>query len=210
MKKFILGKKIGMTQIFSETGESIPVTAIQAGPITVVQLKSVEQDGYCAVKVAYLDIKENKTNKPMKGMFEKASTTPKRFIKEFRVDDVADYEVGKTYNVSDMFEEGTIIDVSGTSKGKGYAGIIKRYGYATGPSTHGSHFHRRPGSLGGASSPSRVVPGTKLPGHMGAERVTIQNLSVVKVYSDKNLLLVKGAIPGPKGGLVIVNEAVKS
>ncbi|MBN2852426.1 MAG: 50S ribosomal protein L3 [Clostridia bacterium] len=210
MKRFILGKKLGMTQVFTEEGLAIPVTAVLAGPVTVVQLKTMEQDGYCAVKVGYTDMKENQTNKPMKGMFEKVSVAPKKFLREIRVENVSEYEVGKEYNVADMFEEGNKIDVTGTSKGKGFAGTVKRHGIATGRNTHGSHFHRAPGSMGMASSPSRVFKGKRLPGHMGTERVTVQNLEVVKVYSDKNLLLIKGAIPGPKGGLLIINEAVKA
>ncbi len=210
MEKFILGKKLGMTQVFTEEGMAIPVTAVLAGPITVVQLKTKEQDGYCAVKVGYAEKKENATNKPMKGIFEKINITPKKVLKEFRVKDVSAFEVGKEYNVADMFEAGNIIDVTGTSKGKGFAGTVKRYGTATGPKTHGSHYHRGPGSMGGASSPSKVFKGKKLPGHMGSEKVTVQNLEVVKVYGDKNLLLIKGALPGPKNGMLIINEAVKA
>lgn len=210
MKRFILGKKLGMTQVFTEEGLAIPVTAVLAGPVTVVQLKTIEQDGYCAVKVGYTELKENLANKPTKGTFEKVSVTPKKFLREIRVDNVSEYEVGKEYNVADMFEEGNIIDVTGTSKGKGFAGTVKRHGIATGRNTHGSHFHRAPGSMGMASSPSRVFKGKRLPGHMGTERVTVQNLEIVKVYSDNNLLLIKGAIPGPKGGLLIINEAVKA
>lgn len=210
MKKFILGKKIGMTQVFTEDGLSIPVTAVQAGPISVVQLKTEEQDGYFAVKVGYDDIKESRANKPNKGAFDKAGVTPKRYLREFRTDSNDGFEVGKEFNVSDMFTEGDIIDVSGISKGKGFQGTIKRYGTARGRETHGSHFHRRPGSMGGASNPSRVFKGKKLPGHMGTDSITVQNLEVVKVYEDKNLLLVKGALPGPKGGFLVINEAVKA
>ncbi len=210
MKKFILGKKIGMTQVFTEDGLSIPVTAVQAGPISVVQLKTKEQDGYFAVKVGYDDIKESRANKPNKGAFDKAGVTPKRYLREFRTDSNDGFEVGKEINVSEMFAEGDVIDVSGISKGKGYQGTIKRYGTARGRETHGSHFHRRPGSMGGASNPSRVFKGKKLPGHMGTDKITVQNLVVVKVYEDKNLLLVKGAVPGPKGGFLVINEAVKA
>ncbi len=210
VKKFILGKKIGMTQVFTEDGLSIPVTAVQAGPISVVQLKTEEQDGYFAVKVGYDDIKESRANKPNKGAFDKAGVTPKRYLREFRTDSNDGFEVGKEINVGEMFAEGDIIDVSGISKGKGYQGTIKRYGTARGRETHGSHFHRRPGSMGGASNPSRVFKGKKLPGHMGTDKVTVQNLVVVKVYEDKNLLLVKGAVPGPKGGFLEINEAVKA
>lgn len=209
MKKFILGKKIGMTQVFTEDGLSIPVTAVQAGPISVVQLKTKEQDGYCAVKVGYYDIKESRANKPEKGAFTKAGVAPKRYLKEFCTDSNDGFEIGKEINVGEMFSEGDVIDVSGISKGKGFAGTIKRYRTARGRETHGSHFHRRPGSMGGASNPSRVFKGKKLPGHMGAEKVTVQNLVVVKIYEDKNILLIKGAVPGPKGGFLVINEAVK-
>lgn len=210
MKKFILGKKIGMTQVFTEEGLSIPVTAVQAGPVSVVQIKTVEQDGYSAVKVGYLDIKESRATKPLKGEYEKAGLEPKKYLKEFRVDEAGDFEVGKQIGVADMFAEGDVIDVTGISKGKGFAGTIKRYKTSRGRETHGSHFHRRPGSMGGASNPSRVFKGKRLPGHMGTDKVTVQNLEVVKVYGDKNILLVKGAVPGPKGGFLVINEAVKA
>jgi large subunit ribosomal protein L3 len=210
VKKFILGKKIGMTQIFTEEGLSIPVTAVQAGPVSVLQVKTDEQDGYCAVKVGYEDIKESKANKPMKGSFEKAGVTPKRYLKEIRLEDAEGFEVGKDINVGEMFSEGDVVDVTGVSKGKGFAGTVKRHGTSRGPETHGSHYHRAPGSMGGASNPSKVFKGKRLPGHMGAEKVTVQNLVIVKVYEDKNLLLVKGAVPGPKGGFLVIKEAVKA
>jgi len=210
VKKFMIGKKVGMTQVFTKEGIAIPVTAVIAGPITVVQVKTIEQDGYCAIQVGYGDLKENRANKPIKGTFEKAKTALKKYLREFRVEDVKGFEVGKEYNVAEMFEEGNVVDVTGTSKGKGFAGTVKRHGTATGPKTHGSHYHRGPGSMGSASSPSRVFKGKKLPGHMGSEQVTVQNLDIVKVYSENNLLLIKGAIPGPKGGLLIINEAVKA
>ncbi len=210
MKKFILGKKIGMTQIFTEEGLSIPVTAVQAGPVSVLQVKTDEQDGYCAVKVGYDDIKESKANKPMKGNFDKAGVTPKRYLKEIRLEDAEGFEVGKDINVAEMFSEGDVVDITGVSKGKGFAGTVKRHRTSRGPETHGSHYHRAPGSMGGASNPSRVFKGKKLPGHMGSEQVTIQNLVIVKVYEDKNLLLVKGAVPGPKGGVLVIKEAVKA
>ncbi|MFO7635984.1 MAG: 50S ribosomal protein L3 [Clostridia bacterium] len=209
MKKFILGKKIGMTQVFSEDGTVVPVTAVEAGPITVVQVKSNEQDGYCAVKVGFSEMKMNRTNKPMKGAFEKAGTEPKKFLREFRMEDADGFEVGKQFTVGEMFEEGTVIDVSGTSKGKGYAGTVKRFKTQRGRETHGSQYHRGPGSMGANSSPSRVFKGKKLPGHMGTDTVTVQNLCVVKIINDKNILLVKGAVPGPKGGLLVIKEAVK-
>lgn len=210
MKKFILGKKIGMTQVFTEEGLSIPVTAIQAGPVSVLQLKTDEQDGYCAVKVGYEDIRESKANKPLKGAFDKAGVTPKRYQKEFRIEDISEFEVGKDITVGEMFADGDVVDITGVSKGKGFAGTVKRYNTGRGRETHGSHYHRGPGSMGGASNPSKVFKGKRLPGHMGSEKVTIQNLDVVKVYEDKNLLLVKGAVPGPKGGFLVVREAVKA
>lgn len=210
MEKFILGKKIGMTQVFTEEGLSIPVTAVQAGPVSVVQVKTTEQDGYNAVKVGYEDIKESRATKPYKGEFEKAGVQPKRYLREFRVGETGDFEVGKEIGVADMFGEGDVIDVTGVSKGKGFAGSIKRHNKSRGRETHGSQFHRGPGALGGASSPGRVFKGHKLPGRMGAERVTVQNLEVVKVYGDKNILLIKGAVPGPKGGFLVINEAVKA
>ncbi len=210
MKKFILGKKIGMTQVFTEEGLSIPVTAIEAGPVSVVQIKTEEQDGYSSVKVGFEDKKESRVNKPLKGEFEKAKVSPKRYLREFRVENTEEFEVGKDIGVAEMFAEGDVVDITGTSKGKGFAGTVKRYNTGRGRETHGSHYHRRPGSMGGASNPSRVFKGKKLPGHMGAVRVTVQNLVVVKVYEDKNILLVKGAVPGPKGGFLVINEAVKA
>ncbi|MFO7612602.1 MAG: 50S ribosomal protein L3 [Clostridia bacterium] len=210
MKKFILGKKIGMTQVFTEEGLSIPVTAVQAGPVSVVQIKTNEQDGYCAVKVGYEDVKESRTNKPDKGTFTKAGVAPKKYLREFRTEETEGFEVGKEINVGEMFEVGDVIDVTGISKGKGFAGTIKRHHVSRGRETHGSHFHRAPGSMAAATDPGRVFKGKKLPGHMGTDRITVQNLVVVKVYSDKNILLVKGAVPGPKGGFLVINEAVKA
>lgn len=210
MEKFILGKKIGMTQVFTEEGLSIPVTAVQAGPVSVVQIKTIEQDGYNAVKVGYQDIKETRAVKPSKGEYEKAGVEPKKYLREFRVDGTGDFEVGKEIGVADMFAEGDVIDVTGVSKGKGFAGTVKRHKTGRGRETHGSHYHRRPGSMGGASNPSRVFKGKKLPGRMGGDKITVQNLEVVKVYGDKNILLVKGAVPGPKGGFLVINKAVKA
>jgi large subunit ribosomal protein L3 len=210
VEKFILGKKIGMTQVFTEEGLSIPVTAVQAGPVSVVQIKTIEQDGYNAVKVGYQDIKETRAVKPSKGEYEKAGVEPRKHLREFRVDGTGDFEVGKEIGVGDMFTEGDIIDVTGVSKGKGFAGTVKRHKTGRGRETHGSHYHRRPGSMGGASNPSRVFKGKKLPGRMGGDKITVQNLEVVKVYGDKNILLVKGAVPGPKGGFLVINKAVKA
>ena len=209
MKKAILGKKLGMTQIFAEDGTLIPVTVIQAGPCSVVQKKTVEIDGYCAVQVGFEDKKEKKANKPEKGHFAKAGVAVKRYVKEFKLDGAADMNVGDEIKV-DVFEAGEMIDVTGTSKGHGYAGTIKRWGTHRGPMSHGSHYHRGPGSLGACSSPSRVYKGKKLPGHYGVDKVTIQNLDLVKVDVERNLLLIKGSVPGPKGGLLVIKNAVKA
>ena len=208
MQKAILAKKLGMTQIFDETGKVIPVTVIEAGPNAVIQKKTVENDGYEAVQVGFVDLKDKKTNKPTKGHFAKAGVTPKKFIKEFRLDDVSALNVGDEIK-ADIFEAGEKVDVAGISKGKGYAGTIKRWGQHRGPMTHGSGYHRGPGSMGMCSDPGRVFKGKRLPGHMGVERVTIQNLAVVRVDADKNIILIKGGLPGPKGGLLIVKNTVK-
>lgn len=210
MKKFILGKKVGMTQVFDENGIVIPVTVIQAGPCAVVQKKTAENDGYTAVRLGYEEVPEKRVNKPEKGLFTKVNVTPRRYLREFRTDDVDSFEVGQEINVADMFSSGDKIDVSGTSKGKGFQGVMRRFGSSRGPESHGSKYHRRVGSMGAGSSPGKVFKGKKLPGRMGRDRVTVQNLDVVRVDGERNLLLVKGAVPGPKGGLVIVREAVKS
>lgn len=210
MKKFMLGKKVGMTQVFDEDGLAIPVTVVEAGPCTVVQKKTVENDGYTAVRVGFDEIKENKLNKPDKGIFLKTKIAPKRYLREFRVDDISKYEVGQELKVDEMFQPGDKVDVSGISKGKGFQGVIKRYGYARGRESHGSKYHRGVGSLGAGSSPGRVFKGRNLPGHMGRELVTVQNLEVVKVNGENNVLLIKGAVPGPKGGLITIKGAVKS
>jgi len=210
MNKFILGKKIGMTQVFTDEGLSIPVTVIQAGPCAVVQKKTIENDGYTALKLGFEDIPEKKLSKPEKGLFAKIKVASKRYLREFRTDDVNKYEVGQQIKAADMFNAGDRIDVSGISKGKGFQGTIKRYGQKGGPKTHGSMYHRRVGSMSANTSPARVFKGKRLPGHMGVDKITVQNLDVVRVDSDRNLLLVKGAVPGPKGGLVVVRETVKS
>jgi len=210
MNKFILGKKLGMTQIFDENGIVVPVTVIQAGPCAVVQKKTVENDGYTAVKLGFEEVPEKRLNKPEKGLFTKIKVTPRRHLKEFRTDDVDKYEVGQEIKVTDMFNNGDKIDVSGISKGKGFQGVIRRFGSSRGPETHGSMYHRRVGSMGAGTSPGRVFKGKHQPGHMGKDKVTVQNLDVVRVDGERNLLLVKGAVPGPKGGLVVVREAVKS
>jgi large subunit ribosomal protein L3 len=210
MSKFILGKKIGMTQIFNDAGLSIPVTVIQAGPCPVVQKKTVETDGYTALKLGFEEIPEKKLNKPEKGLFSKIKVSSRRYLKEFRTEDVAKYEVGQDIKVADMFNNGDRVDVSGISKGKGFQGTIKRYGQKGGQETHGSMYHRRVGSMGANTSPARVFKGKRLPGHMGVDKITVQNLDVVRVDSERNLLLIKGAVPGPKGGLVVVKGTVKS
>ncbi len=210
MSKFILGKKIGMTQVFDENGIVIPVTVIHAGPCAVVQKKTVENDGYTAIKLGFEDVPEKKLNKPEKGLFSKINVTPKKYLREFRTEDIDKFEVGQQINVADMFASGDRIDVSGISKGKGFQGVMKRFGSSRGPESHGSKYHRRVGTMGAGTSPGRVFKGKKLPGHMGLEKVTVQNLDVVRVDGERNLMLVKGAVPGPKGGLVIVRETVKA
>ena len=209
MKKAILGKKIGMTQVFTEDGQLIPVSVIQAGPCQVVQKKTEEVDGYTAVQVGYEDKKERRANKPEKGHFQKANVPVKKYLKEFKLDNAAELNVGDELTV-EQFADGDVLDVTGTSKGHGFAGTIKRWGTHRRPMTHGSHYHRGPGSLGACSDPSRVFKGKKMPGHYGVVKVTIQNLDLVKIDKERNLLLVKGSIPGPKGGLVVVRNAVKA
>ena len=209
MKKAILGRKLGMTQVFTEDGAVIPVTVIEAGPVAVVQKKTIENDGYEAIQVGFENAKEKAVSKALKGHFAKAGVALKKVLREFRLDDCSAYNVGDQIT-AEIFAAGDKIDVTGTSKGKGFAGSIKRWGSHRGPMTHGSGYHRRPGSLGACSTPSRVMKNKKLPGHMGVERVTIQNLDVVRVDNDKNLILVKGAVPGPKGGLLIVKDSVKA
>jgi len=206
--KGILGKKLGMTQVFTETGIVIPVTVVEAGPIVVTQIKTVEKDGYNAIQIGFADAKEKSLNKPQKGHLAAANVLKKN-LKEFRVDSVEGYTVGQEIK-ADLFASGEIIDVTGISKGKGFQGPIKRHGQSRGPESHGSRYHRRPGSMGACSFPGRVFKNKKLAGHMGSVRVTVQNLEVVKVDADKNLILVKGAIPGPKGSVVTIKEAVKS
>ncbi|MCF0141821.1 MAG: 50S ribosomal protein L3 [Parasporobacterium sp.] len=209
MKKAILATKIGMTQIFNEDGVLTPVTVLQAGPCVVTQVKTMEKDGYEAVQVGYMDKRETLVNSPDRGKFDKAEMPYKRFVREFRLENAAEYSV-KDEIKAEIFEAGDKIDVSAISKGKGYQGAIKRFGQHRGPMKHGSKYHRHAGSNGSASDPSRVFKGKHMPGHMGAKRVTIQNLEVVKVVAEDNLLLVKGAVPGPKKALVEVREAVKA
>ena len=206
--KGILGKKLGMTQIFTEEGIVVPVTVVEAGPNVVTQVKTVEKDGYNAIQVGFEDAKEKSLNKPQKGHLAAANVL-KKHLKEFRVDAVEEFTVGQEIK-ADLFAAGEKIDVTGTSKGKGFQGTIKRHGQSRGPESHGSRYHRRPGSMGACSFPGRVFKNKKLAGHMGSVKVTVQNLEVVKVDADKNLILVKGAIPGPKGSMVTIKEAVKS
>ena len=206
--KGILGKKIGMTQIFTEHGEVIPVTVVEAGPVVVTQIKTTENDGYTAIQVGFGDVKEKSLNKPQKGHLAAANTL-KKHLKEFRVDSVEGYTVGQEIK-ADLFAAGELIDVTGISKGKGFQGPIKRHGQSRGPETHGSRYHRRPGSMGACSYPGRVFKNKKLAGHMGSVKVTVQNLEVVRVDADKNFILVKGAIPGAKGSVVTIKEAVKA
>ncbi|NLW40349.1 MAG: 50S ribosomal protein L3 [Tissierellia bacterium] len=206
--KNILGRKIGMTQIFDEDGVITPVTVVEAGPVTVIQKKTVETDGYNAIQVGFKDQKENRINRPLKGHFDKAGVGYKKYIREFRVDNVEEFEVGQEIK-ADVFEAGDKVDVTGRSKGKGTQGPIKRHNFSMGPASHGSKYHRGPGARAAAADPGRVFKGSKQAGRMGNERVTVQNLEVVRVDADKNLLLIKGAVPGPKGGLLIIKETVK-
>ena len=209
MKKAILATKVGMTQIFNEDGVLTPVTVLQAGPCVVTQVKTVENDGYSAVQVGFVDKREKLVNKPLKGHFDKAGVSYKRYVREFKLEDAEGYAVAQEIK-ADVFTAGYKIDATAISKGKGFQGAIKRHGQSRGPMTHGSKFHRHAGSNGSASDPSKVFKGKKMPGQMGNKQVTIQNLEVVKVDAENNLLLVKGAVPGPKKSLVKIKESVKS
>lgn len=208
MTKFMLGTKTGMTQLFDENGTAIPVTVIACGPVTVVQNKNDETDGYKAVKVGYGQVSPNRVNRPDKGQFAKAGVDPMKYLREFSADQ--EFELGQEISVADMFQVGDTVDVSGISKGKGFAGAIKRHGQKTGPKTHGSMYHRRVGSMGATTDPGRVFKGKKLPGHMGSTRVTVQNLDVIQVDGERNILVVKGAVPGANGGFVEIRTSVKS
>ena len=207
--KTLIGKKVGMTQVFDEKGKVVPVTVIEAGPCVVAQVKSVETDGYNAIQLGFEDVKESKINKAEKGHFAKANIAPKKHLREFRVESVEGITVGTEWTVSE-FAEGDKLDIQGTSKGKGFQGVIKRHGQHRGPMGHGSMYHRRPGSMGPTSTPGRVFKGKKLPGHMGKVTVTIQNLDVIKVDTDKNVVLVKGSVPGPKGAILKLKTSVKA
>lgn len=210
MNKAIIGRKVGMTQIFDETGKVIPVTVIEAGPCVVVQKKTVEKEGYASVQLGFSDLKEKQVTKPVKGHFDKSGVAYKKYLKEFRLEDADKFQVGDEVKV-DTFTTEDRVDITGISKGKGYAGSIKRWGFGRGDTSHGGGpVHRHAGSMGANTSPSRVTPGKKMPGHLGAEQVTVQNLDVVKVDVENNLLVVKGAVPGPKGGIVYVKNSVKT
>lgn len=210
MKKGLIGKKIGMTQVFDEAGKAIPVTVVEAGPCVVTQKKTMENDGYEAIQVGFGDVKVSRVNKPMKGHFDKANAAPKRTLKEFRLEDIASISVGDILK-ADTFAAGDVVDVQGTSKGHGTSGAIKRWNFSRLRMTHGTGpNHRHAGSLGACSSPSRVFKGKKMAGHYGHETVTVQNLTVVKVDAENNLIAIKGAIPGPKGGIVVIKNAVKA
>ena len=209
MKKAILATKVGMTQIFDENGTLVPVTVLQAGPCVVTQVKTVENDGYSAVQVGFVDKREKLVNKPVKGHFDKAGVSYKRFVREFRLEDAEDYNVKDEIKV-DVFAAGDKVDATAISKGKGFQGAIKRHGQSRGPMAHGSKFHRHAGSNGSATSPGKVFKGKKMPGRMGGVKVTIQNLEVVRVDADNNLLLIKGAVPGSKKCLVTVKNSVKA
>jgi large subunit ribosomal protein L3 len=208
MTKGILGRKIGMTQVFAENGNLIPVTVVEAASNVVLQKKSVENDGYEAIQIGFEDKREKLANKPEKGHVAKANTTPKRFVREIRGADATGYEVGQEVKV-DIFAAGDVVDVTGISKGKGFQGVIKRHGQSRGPMAHGSRYHRRPGSMGPVA-PNRVFKGKLLPGRMGGEQVTVQNLEIVKVDAERNLLLIKGNVPGPKKALLKIQGAVKA
>ena len=209
MKKAILATKVGMTQIFNEDGRLVPVTVLQAGPCVVTQVKTVENDGYSAVQVGFGEKREKLVNKPMKGMFDKAGVPYKRFVREFKFENAEEYSV-KDEIKADIFTAGDKVDASAIAKGKGFQGAIKRHGQSRGPMAHGSKYHRHAGSNGACSSPSKVFKGKKMPGHMGAKKVTTQNLEIVRVDAENNLILVKGAVPGPKKALVTIKETCKS
>ncbi len=209
MNKGLIGRKVGMTQIFDDQGKVIPVTVIEAGPCTVVQVKTVETDGYNAVQLGFGEVKEHKVNKPVKGHYAKSKLTPKKHLREFRLNSLENINVGDELK-ADTFTAGDKLDIQGISKGKGFQGVIKRHGQSRGPMGHGSMYHRRPGSMGPTSTPGRVFKGKKLPGHMGRETITIQNLEVVRVDLDKNVILVKGSVPGAKGAILKLKTSVKS
>ncbi len=209
MKKAIIAKKVGMTQVFTEKGTLIPVTVLEAGPCVVIQKKTMENDGYEAIQVGYTDAKPKHVTKPMKGHFDKAGVTAKKYLKEFKLDDISAYEIGAEIK-ADVFTAGDKVDVSGVSKGKGFQSTIKRYNAQRGPMGHGSKSHRVVGSMSSGTTPGRVKKNKKMPGHMGNVKVTIQNVEVVRADAEKNLLLVKGAVPGPKGAVLVIKDSVKA
>ncbi|APM37556.1 50S ribosomal protein L3 [Clostridium kluyveri] len=209
MKKAILGKKLGMTQIFNENGRVVPVTVIEAGPCVVVQKKTEEKDGYKSIQIGFGDIREKLVNKPLKGHFAKSGVSLKRFLKEFKVDNIDEYEIGQEIK-ADIFAEGDRIDVSGVSKGKGFQGVIRRWNAQRGPMSHGSKFHRAVGSMGASSDPSRTFKNKKMPGHMGNKNTTVLNLQVAKVIPEKNIILIKGGVPGPNKSFVSIKDTVKA
>ena len=209
MKKGLIARKIGMTQVFDEKGNVIPVTVLEAGPCVVAQIKTIDNDGYEAIQLGFGDVKDKHITKPEKGHFDKANLTAKKHLREFRLDSIEGMKVGDELK-ADIFEVGEKVDVQGTTKGKGFQGVIKRHGQHRGPMGHGSMYHRRPGSMGACSTPSRVFKGKKLPGHMGRLTVTVQNLDVVSVDMDKNVILIKGSVPGAKGAILKLKSAVKA
>lgn len=209
MKKAIIAKKIGMTQVFTENGALVPVTVLEAGPCVVVQKKTAENDGYEAIQVGFVDAKAKHVTKPIQGHFDKAGVTAKKYVKEFKLDDASAYEIGAEIK-ADVFVAGDKVDASGVTKGKGFQSTIKRYNASRGPMTHGSKSHRVTGSMGSSATPSRVRKGKRMPGHMGCENVTIQNLEIVRADAEKNLILIKGAVPGAKGSILVIKDSVKA
>ncbi|MDY6794463.1 MAG: 50S ribosomal protein L3 [Actinomycetota bacterium] len=207
--KGILGKKIAMTQIFSEDGKAIPVTVVEAGPCLITQIKIQEGEGYNALQLGFGEIEKRRLNNPRRGHFESKELELRRYLAEIRVDDPSEYQLGQEIT-ADIFSKGDKVDVTGRSKGKGFAGVVKRHGFGGGPGSHGAHFHRAPGAIGACATPSRVFKGKRMPGRMGGERITTLNLEVVDIKPERNLILIKGAVPGPKEGLLIIREAVKA
>jgi large subunit ribosomal protein L3 len=203
----LIGKKVGMTQLFSEQGEAVPVTVIEAGPCTVTDVRTAERNGYSAVQLGFGTNKESRFTRPVLGQFKKRNLPPSRTVREFRVEDVAAFQVGQTLNVS-IFEKGAHVDVQGVTKGRGFAGVVKRHGFVAGHASHGPTAGKQPGSIGSSAYPSRVIKGKRLPGHMGAEVLTIKNLEVVAVDAEQNVLMVRGAVPGPANGLVLIRKRV--
>lgn len=206
----IIGKKVGMTQVFADDGRAIPVSVIEAGPCPVVQEKTVERDGYAAFQIGFINKKPKKTKKPESGHFNKAGVEPQRVLREVKPDNPEKYEVGKSVTVADILEKGDLVNVTGISKGKGFAGVIKRHGFAGGPASHGSRFHRAPGAIGACATPSRTFKNMKMPGQMGNKRVTMKNLEVVEVLAEKNVLLIKGAVPGWNTGVLTITKIKKA